>query len=447
VLHCNIHSKVTGPGLAKNLKKAGRNSAFAAPAERAKAGGGKTGRNAVTMAKIAAVIVAAGRGTRASGSAVPKQFRPLGGEAVLRRCLTAFSGCGLIHVIQPVIRPGDEALYRQAAEGLTVSEPVDGGDTRQASVHAGLEALAGEAPDIVLIHDAARPFATSGLIARAIEAAGDTGAAIPGLAVTDTVKSVDSHNRVGETLDRATLRAVQTPQAFAFGPILEAHRRAVREGRNDFTDDAAIAEWVGMQVKVFDGDSANIKITHPEDFMRAEAMQTASLGDVRTGTGIDVHAFGPINELGDHVMIGSVRIAHTQALTGHSDADVGLHALTDAILGALADGDIGSHFPPSDPQWKGASSDRFLKFACERVTARGGRIAHLDLTIVCEAPKIGPHRDAIRESVARIADVTLDRVAVKATTSEQLGFTGRREGIAAYATATIRLPWSSDHAG
>ncbi|WP_137044750.1 bifunctional 2-C-methyl-D-erythritol 4-phosphate cytidylyltransferase/2-C-methyl-D-erythritol 2,4-cyclodiphosphate synthase [Pseudolabrys sp. FHR47] len=390
------------------------------------------------MAKIAAVIVAAGRGTRAAGSDVPKQFRQVGGEAVLRRCLTAFAGCELIHTIQTVIRPGDEPHYAEAASGLAVAPPVHGGDTRQASVRAGLEALAGEAPDIVLIHDAARPFASPALIARAIEATTETGAAIPGLAVTDTIKSIDGHGYVGETLDRTRLRAVQTPQAFTFAPILEAHRRAAHEGRTDFTDDAAIAEWAGMQVRVFDGESANIKITHPEDFVRAEAMQLSQLSDVRTGTGIDVHAFGP----GDHVMIGGVRIAHGQALTGHSDADVGLHALTDAILGALADGDIGSHFPPSDPQWKGAASDRFLKFACERVASRGGRIAHLDLTIVCEAPKIGPHRDAIRETVARIAGLSMDRVAVKATTSEQLGFTGRREGIAAYATATVRLPWS-----
>lgn len=390
------------------------------------------------MAKIAAVIVAAGRGTRAAGSDVPKQFRQVGGEAVLRRCLTAFVGSGLIHIIQTVIRPGDEPRYAEAAAGLAIAPPVHGGDTRQASVHAGLEALAGEAPDVVLIHDAARPFASPALIARAIEATTETGAAIPGLAVTDTIKSIDGHGYVGETLDRTRLRAVQTPQAFAFAPILEAHRRAAREGRNDFTDDAALAEWVGMQVRVFDGENANIKITHPEDFVRAEAMQLSQLSDVRIGTGIDVHAFGP----GDHVMIGGVRIAHSQALTGHSDADVGLHALTDAILGALADGDIGSHFPPSDPQWKGAASDRFLRFACGRVAARGGRIAHLDLTIVCEAPKIGPHRDVIRETVAGIAGLSADRVAVKATTSEQLGFTGRREGIAAYATATIRLPWS-----
>jgi len=390
------------------------------------------------MPKIAAVIVAAGRGTRAGGSELAKQYRTVGSQSVLRRCLERFAGCGLVGVIQTVIRAGDEAHYEDAAAGLTLASAVHGGETRQASVRAGLEAIATDAPDIVLIHDAARPFVSSDLIARAIAAADETGAAIPGLKVTDTIKAVDQHGFIGETLDRDRLRAVQTPQAFAFAPILEAHRRAAREGRTDFTDDAALAEWVGMQVRVFDGESGNIKITHAEDFVRAETMELASLADVRTGTGIDVHAFGP----GDHVTIGGIHIPHSQALTGHSDADVGLHALTDALLGALADGDIGSHFPPSDPQWKGAASDRFLKFACDRVAARGGRIAHLDLTIVCEAPKIGPHRDAMRAAIARIAGIGIDRVAVKATTSEQLGFTGRREGIAAYATATVRLPWA-----
>ena len=241
-----------------------------------------------------------------------------------------------------------------------------------------------------------------------------------------------------KTLDRAALRLIQTPQAFAFKPLIEAHRSAAAEGRNDFTDDAALAEWAGMRVTVFDGEPGNIKMTNPEDFARVEAVQAAQLGDIRVGTGLDVHAFGP----GDHVTIGGVRIAHNQALTGHSDADVGLHALVDAILGALADGDIGSHFPPSDPQWKGASSDRFLTFAVERVRQRGGIIAHLDLNIVCEAPKIGPHRDAIRGNIAQIAGIDAGRVAVKATTSERLGFTGRGEGIVAYATATVRLPWT-----
>jgi 2-C-methyl-D-erythritol 4-phosphate cytidylyltransferase/2-C-methyl-D-erythritol 2,4-cyclodiphosphate synthase len=391
------------------------------------------------MARIAAVVVAAGSGVRAGGDR-PKQFQTIGGETVLRRTLTMLIGMPQLALVQPVTRPGDRDLFTAATASMPTSAllpPVAGGATRQASVRAGLEALERHAPEIVLVHDAARPFATRALAERAIAAAETTGAAIPGLAVTDTIKSVDAHGLVGETLERSRLRAIQTPQAFAFAPLLEAHRRAQREGREDFTDDAALAEWAGMQVAVFEGEPGNIKITHPEDFMRAEAMQAAQLSDIRTGTGIDVHAFGP----GDHVMIGGVRIAHSQALTGHSDADVGLHALVDAILGALADGDIGSHFPPSDPQWKGASSDRFFTFAVERVKARGGMIAHLDLSVVCEAPKIGPHRDAIRENVARLAGIDVSRVAVKATTSEKLGFTGRSEGIVAYATATVRLPW------
>ncbi len=391
-----------------------------------------------TGEKVAVVIVAAGRGTRAGSGDVPKQFRAIGGESLLRRTLGLFADKTLCGLAQTVIHPDSTALYAQAADGFPLLPPVHGGATRQASVHAGLEALAPYAPDIVLVHDAARPFASRALVARAIEAGRRTGAAIPGLPVTDTIKSIDRHGFVGKTLPRDSLRAVQTPQAFAFEPLLEAHRRAVRERRDDFTDDAAIAEWAGMQVSVFDGESGNIKITHPEDFMRAEAMTMGQLGDVRTGSGIDVHAFGP----GDHVTIGGINIPHAQALTGHSDADVALHALTDALLGALADGDIGAHFPPSDPQWRGASSDRFLRFAIERVTARGGRISHLDLTIVCEAPKIGPHRDVMRASIARIAGIDIGRIAVKATTSEKLGFTGRGEGIAAYATATIRLPWS-----
>jgi 2-C-methyl-D-erythritol 4-phosphate cytidylyltransferase/2-C-methyl-D-erythritol 2,4-cyclodiphosphate synthase len=391
------------------------------------------------MAGVAAVVVAAGRGERAGGD-VPKQFRRIGGETVLGRTLSMLVKTTFVDAIQPVIRAEDRALFDAVSAKLTklkVLPPVAGGSTRQASVRAGLEALAERAPDIVLIHDAARPFASSALFERAITATKNSGAAIPGLAVTDTVKRV-ADGRVAETLDRNALRLIQTPQGFAFKPLLEAHRRAVTEGRADFTDDAALAEWAGMRVAVFEGEAGNIKLTGPDDFARAEALQMSKLGDVRAGTGIDVHAFGP----GDHVMIGGVRIPHGQALTGHSDADVGLHALTDALLGALADGDIGTHFPPGDPQWKGASSDRFLAFAVERVTARGGAIAHLDLTIVCETPKIGPHRDAMRGNIAHIAGIDVSRVAVKATTSEKLGFTGRGEGIAAYATATVRLPWS-----
>ncbi|MBI2717089.1 MAG: bifunctional 2-C-methyl-D-erythritol 4-phosphate cytidylyltransferase/2-C-methyl-D-erythritol 2,4-cyclodiphosphate synthase [Rhizobiales bacterium] len=394
------------------------------------------------MPDVAAVIVAAGRGTRATGGDLPKQFRRIGGETLLRRTLVTFVEHRNVGRVQPVIHPEDVARFQSSAAGIETLLPVYGGATRQASVRAGLEALSTRAPDIVLIHDAARPFASAELVARTIAATAATGAAIPALTVTDTVKSVDRDGFVDQTLDRNTLRLVQTPQGFDFAALLAAHRRAAAQGRDDFTDDAALAEWAGMKVAVFAGEPGNIKITNTEDFARAEAMQFAALGDVRTGTGIDVHAFGQSTDFGDHVTLGGIRIPHPQALTGHSDADVALHALTDAILGALAEGDIGAHFPPSDAQWRGASSDRFLKFAIERVTTRGGRIAHLDLTIVCEAPRIGPQRDAMRARIAEIAGIDVSRVAVKATTSEKLGFTGRGEGIAAYATATVRLPWS-----
>ncbi|MGC1695204.1 MAG: bifunctional 2-C-methyl-D-erythritol 4-phosphate cytidylyltransferase/2-C-methyl-D-erythritol 2,4-cyclodiphosphate synthase [Pseudolabrys sp.] len=398
------------------------------------------------MAGVAAVVVAAGRGIRA-GADMPKQFRPIGGESPLRRALLMFVEHREVGFVQPVIRQEDLDRYRSSAAGIDVLGPAFGGLTRQASVRAGLEAVAERKPDIVLIHDAARPFASAALVSRAIAAAKQSGAAIPALAVTDTVKTVDASGLVGATLDRNTLRLVQTPQGFAFETLLDAHRRAAAQGRDDFTDDAALAEWAGLKVSVFAGDPGNIKITEESDFARAEAHVLSALGDVRTGAGIDVHAFGQNTDFGDHVTIGGIRIPHGQALTGHSDADVALHALVDAILGALAEGDIGAHFPPSDPQWRGTASDRFLTFAVERVQARGGRIAHLDLTIVCESPKIGPHRDAIRGNIARLAGIDAGRVAVKATTSEKLGFTGRGEGIAAYATATIRLPWTSTDAG
>lgn len=388
------------------------------------------------MPQVAAVVVAAGQGLRAGGD-TPKQFREIGGASLLRRSLLGFASVPAVSALQPVVRKDDIDLVREHTRDIRILPPVFGGATRQASVRAGLEALSSRSPDIVLVHDAARPFASADLIARAIAAAEKSGAAIPVLPVTDTVKRLGPDGTIEKTIDRGPLRLVQTPQAFAFDALLDAHRRAAEKGRDDFTDDAALAEWAGMTVSVFAGEPGNIKLTTPEDFARAEATQSAMLGDVRTGSGLDVHAFGP----GDHVVLGGARIPHTQALTGHSDADVALHALTDAILGALADGDIGAHFPPSDPQWRGASSDRFLAFAVDRVRARKGRIAHLDLTIVCEAPRIGPHRDAMRANIARLAGISPERVGVKATTSEKLGFTGRGEGIAAYATATIRLPW------
>ena len=386
---------------------------------------------------VAAVVVAAGRGLRAGGH-LPKQYREVAGEPVIRSSLSLFAWHGQIGAVQAVIHPDDRGSYEAAAKGLRLLPPVSGGASRQASVRAGLEALAGRPPDIVLIHDAARPFCSTELVSRAIVACGETGAAIPALEVTDTIKRVDAGGHVAGTVDRAQLRAVQTPQAFKFVALLEAHHRAAKEGRDDFTDDAALAEWAGIKVATFAGESGNVKLTTDEDFAKAESRRIANLADLRLGNGFDVHAFGD----GDHVWLGGVKIPHDRGLTGHSDADVALHALVDAILGAIADGDIGKHFSPNDPRWRGASSDQFLKFAVERVNKRGGRIAHLDLTIVCEAPRIGPHRDAIRKRIAEIAEMSIERVAVKATTSEQLGFTGRKEGIVAMATATVRLPWS-----
>ncbi len=388
------------------------------------------------MATCAVIVVAAGRGTRAGGP-LPKQYHEVGGETVLRRTLRLFAEHSDIHTIQVVIHPDDHARFASAAAGLEkVRPPVAGGRERQDSVRAGLEALAGEAPDLVLVHDAARPFVTHALISRAVEAAAAHGAAVPVTGVTDTIKVVDALGTVASTPVRATLRAVQTPQAFRYDMLRAAHDAAQAGGIAGLTDDAAVMEWAGHTVATFEGEAGNMKLTSADDLARAARAGAAPLTDVRTGTGFDVHAFGP----GDHVMLGGLAIPFDKGLDGHSDADVGLHALTDAVLGALCDGDIGAHFPPSDPQWKGATSDRFLVFALDKVRARGGIVAHLDLTLICEAPKIGPHRDAIRARISEITGVALGRISVKATTTERLGFTGRREGIAAMASATIRLP-------
>lgn len=388
--------------------------------------------------RTAAILVAAGRGLRA-GTGGPKQYRAIGGRTVIHRALAAFSEHPDVAVVQPVVNPDDIDVFNAAVSGLRHEVPAHGGATRQASVLAGLEALVPHRPDIVLIHDAARPFVTSAVISRAIQAAGKTGAAIPVVPVTDTIKEVTASGDIIATPERAKLRIAQTPQTFKFEVILEAHRRAARDGLTEFTDDAAITEWAGLTVATFEGDVANMKLTTPEDFVREEARLAAQLGDIRTGTGYDVHAFGE----GDHVWLCGLRVPHSKGFLAHSDGDVGLHALVDAILGALADGDIGSHFPPSDMKWKGASSDQFLKYAIERVTARGGRVANLEVTMICERPKIGPLRDQMRARIAEISGVDISRIAVKATTSERLGFTGREEGIAATASATIRLPWSA----
>ena len=387
--------------------------------------------------EFAALVVAGGGGTRA-GAGPAKQYRLLDGEPVLRRSLRLFTDHREIGAVQAVIRHKDVADYKRASARLPKCLPaVPGGKTRQASVLAGLESLVPTAPRFVLVHDAARPFAGSALVDRAIAAAREHGAAVPAVPVIDTIKRVRKNGLIVSNVERSELRAVQTPQAFEFEPLLAAHRRATQEGLNSFTDDAALMEWAGEPVKTFEGDISNVKLTTPEDFHRAASFTAQALGDIRTGTGYDVHAF----EDGDFVTLGGVKIPDRKKLSGHSDADVLLHAVTDAILGAIADGDIGHHFPPTDAKWRGADSSVFLKFATERVVARGGMIAHIDGTLICEAPKIGPHRDAMRAKIAEICGIETGRVGIQATTNEGLGFIGRGEGIAAMATATVRLPW------
>lgn len=348
--------------------------------------------------------------------------------------------------VQAVVDPSDHDHFQAALAGLTseskdrLPPPVPGAATRQGSVRQGLETLAREpaVPALVLVHDAARPFPSAALIDRAIAAGRAHGAAVPGVAVTDTIKVVDGGGRVRETPPRDALRAIQTPQAFSFGALLDAHRAAAKAGLDAFTDDGALAEWAGLPVTVFAGDADNIKLTREADFAEAERRigGRAPVYVTRVGTGFDVHAFAP----GDHVWLGGLRIAHDRGVLAHSDGDVVLHALTDALLGALGDGDIGVHFPPSDAQWRGASSDRFLASAVARVRARNGLIDHLDVTVLCEAPRIGPHRDAMRARIAGIAAIDRDCVSIKATTTEKLGFIGRGEGLAAQAVATIRVP-------
>ena len=381
---------------------------------------------------IAVIVVAAGVGERMGGG--PKQYRPLAGKPVLARTIAAFTRRADIAWVLPVIHPEHGELFAGLGlDGPTLLAPVAGAATRQGSVLAGLEALAPRAPDLVLIHDAARPLVDDATISGVIGALGM--AALPVLPVTDTIKrSADGRTAEG-TEDRRRLFAAQTPQGFAFGPILEAHRRAASEPA-EFTDDAAIAEWAGMKVALTPGAPHNLKLTHPVDFERAERLLGGHPMETRTGSGFDVHPFAP----GDAVWLGGVRIPHTAKLKGHSDADAALHALTDALYGALGEGDIGSFFPPSDPQWKDAASRLFLEHAAGLVRARGGRIVNLDITIVCEAPRILPHAAAMKSVIADACGISVSRIAIKATTAEQLGFIGRGEGVVSMATATVELP-------
>lgn len=389
----------------------------------------------------AVVIVAAGSGSRVGGE-IPKQYQALGGAPVIRLTTLAFFRHPDIHRIQLVIGDGHEPLYREAMAGLDLPPPVRGGATRQASVLNGLEALASNPPQRVLIHDAARPFVSAPLISRVISALADNSAAIPGLALADTLKRVEDQ-QVRATVARSGLMAVQTPQGFRYDLIRAAHRRAAEEQIADMTDDSSIAEWAGLAVAVVAGDPENRKLTTAADLSEAEwrsaAKAALAMADVRIGHGFDVHSFEP----GDFVTLCGVRIAHERRLSGHSDADAPLHALTDAILGAIGEGDIGVHFPPSDPQWRGADSAVFLRHALKLLAARRGRLANVDITIVAEAPKIAPHVPAMRNRLSEILGIAGDRIGIKATTSESLGFTGRREGLVAMAVASVRLPWET----
>ncbi len=389
--------------------------------------------------KIGVIIVAGGSGKRAirAGDDRPKQYQPLNGKSVLAWTIESFLQSSLINWVIPVIGPEHKKFYDElGVQDEKLLPACLGGVERQHSSLAGLEALQPYKPDLVLIHDGARPLVSLDLIERVCTALNSHDASLPALAVTDTIKRSVSGNKVQKTEDRRQLWVAQTPQGFDFNKILQAHKAAANSLEN-FTDDASIAEWVGLDVVLVAGDDRTIKITNQQDFRRAEMLLLEeNQMETRVGSGMDIHQFEP----GDKVRLGGVDIAHDAKLKGHSDADAALHVLTDALLGALAEGDIGTHFPPTDSQWKGEPSDTFLSFASNRVLARGGRIVHLDLTINCEAPKIGRHSAKIQTNIAKICGISPSRVSVKATTSEQMGFVGRREGLMTLGTATIEIP-------
>ena len=379
--------------------------------------------------RIHAIIVAAGSGLRAGGG-MPKQYRAVAGQPLLRHAVTGLAGHPAIGGVTVVINPDCRALHDAAVAGLNMPDPVTGGATRQASVLAGLEALAGDPPDIVLIHDAARAFVPAGMIDALIAAFEDPAVdgACPALPQIDSLRRGEA-GRFSGSVDRGGLWRVQTPQAFRYPAILAAHRAAAAGA----TDETAIAIAAGLAVAITPGDERAFKVTEPADFAKAHAMTNYSS---RAASGFDVHRFGP----GTHVWLCGIRVPHDAGLIGHSDADAGLHALTDALLGTIAAGDIGDHFPPGDERWRGASSDLFLAHAGTLVRERGGIVDHVDVTLICERPKIGPHRETMRARIAEILRLDIGRVSVKATTTESLGFTGRQEGIAAQAMASVRLP-------
>ncbi len=388
--------------------------------------------------KVSAVIVAAGAGLRAGGEK-PKQYQYIGDKTVLRRTLEAFANHPLITEVITVIGEGHEADFHQAAFGLKIAGAVLGGSTRQESCRIGIEACAAHAPDYVLIHDAARPFVSSDLIDRVIHALATSEAIVPALALSDTIKLVNG-GTVLETLDRSKLFSAQTPQGFHYKKIRTAHGDLALQQKFGLTDDASVSEAFGMKVQIVTGDAINRKLTTMHDITTANlAWQSTSLvdkPDVRVGQGMDFHVF----ETGKSIWLCGIEIPHTHKLKGHSDADVALHALTDAILGAMGEGDIGTHFPPSDPQWKGAKSSIFLAKACSILQALGGQLTNVDITILAEEPKISPHILAMKTQLAQELQLDPKRIAIKATTTEQMGAIGRKEGMAAHAVVTVRLP-------
>lgn len=381
--------------------------------------------------RTAVIVVAAGSGSRAGGD-VPKQYRAVAGRSVLQRTIDTCLACAEVDLCLCVIGGGHEDLYaRRVSTAPNLLSPVIGGATRQASVLTGLRSLAGQGIETVLIHDAARPFVSAKTIERIIDAVEPGTGAMPALPVSDTLVFADSDVAVRD-VDRAGLWRAQTPQGFVFDDILHAHEAA----KDGFTDDASLARAAGLAVRLVPGERANEKITTAEDLSMAQIAFAPACPDVRVGHGYDTHRL----VAGDHVWLCGVRLPHAFALDGHSDADVGLHALTDALLATVGAGDIGDHFPPTDPQWRGSSSDTFLRRAVELVLAGEGRITHADVTLVCEAPKIGPHRAAMRQTIAALLGIAVGRVSVKATTNEERGFVGRNEGIVALATATVVFP-------
>ena len=388
------------------------------------------------MRECVTLIVAAGSGVRL-GTGLPKQYRALGGVPILRRTIEAFARAPGVDRVAVVINPAHDDLFRMATDGLDLMPPIAGGPTRQDSVRLGLEALDGERPRRVLIQDAARPFVSSDVIARVCNALEHCPGAIAAVPVTDTIKRADEDGLIGGTVARAGLWNAQTPQGFDFPRILAAHRSAAGE---DLTDDAAVAEQAGLPAAIVAGDPDNFKITTEHDLQRAQAMldrsePAADSGIIRAGQGFDVHRF----EAGDGVRLCGITVPHSRRLAGHSDADVALHALTDALLGAVGAGDIGHHFPPSDAQWQGVDSAVFLRHALQLVRSRNANVLAVDVTIICEEPKVKPYRSAMVDRLSELLDLSPERISVKATTTEGLGFTGRREGIAAQALATVRV--------